>query len=88
MTRTEKVSQGEEGTNRISTSVDAPSLVVFKDRLDKALSCLIWGVVNLPTSGDWDWMTFKVPSNAMILRSLLFLWPCQLKNVMEMQCHF
>jgi len=42
MTRTEKVSQWEEGTNGISISVNAPSLEVFMDRFDKALSCPIW----------------------------------------------
>lgn len=71
MTRTEKVSQWEEGTNGISISVNAPSLEVFKDRFDKALSCPIWWVVTLLTAGHWDWVTFKIPSNA---KHSMILW--------------
>ena len=43
-------------------AVDAPSLEVFKARLDEALSNLIWGVASLPMAGGWNWVVFKLPS--------------------------
>jgi len=53
--------------------VDAPSLEVLKPRLDGALSSLSWGGAALPTTRDWNWMGFEVPSNpslSMILRNI------------------
>ena len=44
-------------------AVDAPSLGVFKARLDGALGNLGWWEVSLPMAGEWNWMGFKVPSN-------------------------
>ncbi|PKU33223.1 hypothetical protein llap_16473 [Limosa lapponica baueri] len=44
--------------------VDAPSLEVFKARLDGALSDLVWWEVSLPRAGVWNWMILKVPSNS------------------------
>jgi len=44
-------------------AVDAPSLEVFKARLDGALGSLSWWVATLPMAGHWGWMGFKVPSN-------------------------
>jgi len=35
-------------------AVDAPSLKVFKTRLDVALSNLIWWKVSLPVAGRWN----------------------------------
>jgi len=45
-------------------AVAAPSLAVFKARLDGALSNLVWWKVSLPMAG-WtgNRMIFKVPSN-------------------------
>ena len=43
-------------------AVDAPSLAVFKARLDGALGSLSWWVA-LHTGRGWNWMIFKVPSN-------------------------
>jgi len=34
-----------------SEAVDAPSLEIFKARLDGAVSNLLWGEVSLPTAG-------------------------------------
>jgi len=42
-------------------AVDAPSLAVFKARLDGALSNLVWWKVSPPMAGGL--MIFKVPSN-------------------------
>jgi len=44
-------------------AVAAPSLAVFKGRLDRALSNLVWWKVSLPMAGGWNWMIFKAPSN-------------------------
>jgi len=44
-------------------AVDAPSLEVFKARLDGAFSNLVWREVPLPMAGGWKWVGFKVPSN-------------------------
>jgi len=33
---------------------DAPSLAVFKARLDGALSNLVWWKVSLPMAGGWE----------------------------------
>ena len=44
-------------------AVGAPSLEVFKARLDGALGNLVWWEVSLPMAGGWNWMVFKVPSN-------------------------
>uniref|UniRef100_A0A672VCG7 Disco interacting A n=1 Tax=Strigops habroptila TaxID=2489341 RepID=A0A672VCG7_STRHB len=45
-------------------AVAAPSLAVFKARLDTgAWSNLLQWKVSLPVAGGWDWMSFKVPSN-------------------------
>ena len=44
-------------------AVAAPSLKVFKARLDGALSNLVWWKVSLPMAGGWNYMIFKVPSN-------------------------
>jgi len=41
----------------------APSLAVFKARLDGALSTLGWWKGSLPRAGGLDWMIYKVPSN-------------------------
>ena len=43
--------------------VDAPSLVLFKARLNRALGSLIWWMAALPMSGSWDYMIFEVLSN-------------------------
>jgi len=45
-------------------AVVAPSLTVFKGRLDEALSNLVWWKVALPTAGGGNKMIFKVPSNS------------------------
>jgi len=44
-------------------AVTAPSLAVFKARLDGALSNLVWWKMSLLVSGGWNQMIFKVPSN-------------------------
>ena len=46
-----------------SEAVNAPSLEVFKARLDGAVSNLLWRDVLLHTAGGWNWMILKVPSN-------------------------
>jgi len=43
--------------------VDAPSLEVFKARLDGALSKWSSGRYSCPGQEGWNLMTFKVPSN-------------------------
>ena len=51
-------------------AVDAPSLEVFRTRLDEALGSLgwyqIWGLVTLPVAGGWNLMILGVPSNPVI----------------------
>ena len=44
-------------------AVAAPSLAMFKARLDGALSTLGWWEMSLLTAGGWNEMIFKVPSN-------------------------
>ena len=48
-------------------TVDAPSLEVFKARLDGALGSLvqyqIWRLVALPVAGGWNLVIPEVPSN-------------------------
>jgi len=44
-------------------AVAAPSLEVFKARLDGALSNLVWWKGSLPMAGVWNWMIYKVTSN-------------------------
>jgi len=44
-------------------AVDAPSLEVFKTRLDGALSNLGWWKMSLLMAGGWNQMIFKVSSN-------------------------
>ena len=44
-------------------AVAAPSLEVFKARLDGALGSLLWWEVSLPMAGGWNWVGFKDPSN-------------------------
>jgi len=44
-------------------AVAAPSLAGFKARLDGALSNLGWWEMSLLMAGDWNQMSFKVPSN-------------------------
>jgi len=41
-------------------AVAAPSLAVFKARLDRALSNLVWWKGSLPTAGGWDWMIYWI----------------------------
>lgn len=41
----------------------APSLALFKAKLDGALSNLTWGKVSLPMAGRWNGEIFKVLSN-------------------------
>jgi len=49
--------------NRMSReAVDAPSLEVFKARLEGALGNLTWRVAALPRAGGWKWVGFEVPS--------------------------
>jgi len=43
--------------------VAAPSLAVFKARLDGALSTLLWWKGSLPMAGGWDWVICEVPSD-------------------------
>ena len=57
--------------------MDAPSLEVFKARLDGALGNLVWWEVSLPRAGGWNWMDFKAPSNpnhSMSLRIISILF--------------
>ena len=59
-------------------TVDAPSVGVFKARLDGALSCLIWWLTALCMAGGWNNMGFEVPSNpshSMIQQVMSLLWP-------------
>ena len=44
-------------------AVAAPSLAVFKARLDGALSNLVWWKGSLLMAGCWNEMIYKVPSN-------------------------
>jgi len=44
-------------------AVAAPSLEVFKARLDEALSTLGWWNVSLPVAGVWNEVVYRVPSN-------------------------
>jgi len=41
----------------------APSLEVFKTRLDGALGSLSWWVAALPTARQWNWVGFKLNSS-------------------------
>jgi len=53
-------------------AVAAPSLAVFKARLDGALSTLGWRKGSLPMAGGWSWMSFNgafQPQHAMALWS-------------------
>jgi len=43
--------------------VAAPSLEVFKARLDGTLSNLGWWKVSLPMTGGWNYVIYEVPSN-------------------------
>ena len=55
-------------------AVAAPSLAVFKARLDGALSSLVWWKVSLPMAGAWNEMILKVPSipnHSVILSCIL-----------------
>jgi len=47
----------------ITEAMVAPSLEVFKTRLDGALGSLSGWEASLPMAGSWDWMFFKVLSN-------------------------
>ena len=54
-----------EGSNLLRLPkdvVDAPSLEVFKARLDGALGSLSWCVTALPTAEGWSWTGFEVLS--------------------------
>jgi len=56
--------RGMSPWNRLlRAAVDAPSLAVFKARLDGALSNLVWWKVSLPMAGGWNRMIYKIPSN-------------------------
>ena len=44
-------------------AVAAPSLEVFRARLDGALSNLGWWKGSPPVAGVWNWMIYTVPSN-------------------------
>jgi len=44
--------------------VDAPSLEVFKVRLDGALSNLVYWEVSLPIAEGWNQIILKVPSKS------------------------
>ena len=44
-------------------SMAAPSLAVFKARLDGALRNLVWCKVSLLMAGGWNRVIFKIPSN-------------------------
>jgi len=44
-------------------AVDAPSLEVFKTRLDGTLSILVWWKMSLLMAGGWNQMIFRVPFN-------------------------
>jgi len=60
-------------------AVAAPSLAVFKARLDRALSSLVWWKVSLSMAGGWNWTIYKVPSNpnhSMIYGTSLFELRC------------
>jgi len=51
-------------------AVDAPSLQVFKARLDVALGSLVCWLATLPIAGSWNWMVIVVlfnPGHSMIL---------------------
>ena len=43
-------------------AADAPSLEVFKAKLDGALGSLIWWMGSLSMAGSWNWVVLKVPS--------------------------
>ena len=47
--------------------VDAPSLDVYKSRLDGALGSLSCWEDNQPTAVSWNYMGFKVPSGSTAL---------------------
>ena len=49
-------------------AVDAPSLEVFKGRLDGALGNLIYWVAALPVAGSWNYKIFKTFPTQAILR--------------------
>ena len=42
----------------------SPPLEVFKARLDEAI--LLQWKVSLPMSGDWTWITFRIPTQAIL----------------------
>jgi len=44
-------------------AVDAPSLEVFKAKLDGDLGSLSWWRAAVPMDGSGNWMGFKSPSN-------------------------
>ena len=51
---------------------EAVDVLVFKARLDGALSSLIWWVATLLMAEGWKWMIFKVPSNPNHYMILLY----------------
>jgi len=66
-------------------AVAAPSLAMFKARLDGALSTLGWWEMSLLTAGGWNEMIFKVPSNPNHSRILwCFTVPCTLDIIKEL----
>ena len=54
-------------------AVDAPSLEVFKAKLDGDLGSLSWWRAAVPMDGSGNWMGFKSPSNPS---HSVFLWFC------------
>jgi len=59
---------------RTKEAVDAPSLEVFKARLDVALGSLVWWFVILHIAEGWNWMSIVLfnPGHSMIFADL----PC------------
>jgi len=45
--------------NTLHKNVDAPSLAVFKARLNGALSTLVWWKGSLPVLGSWNQMRLQ-----------------------------
>ena len=49
-------------------AVGAPSLGVFKARVDGALGSLSCWVAALPMAGNWNWTNFIVSSNSCLFK--------------------
>ena len=72
---THKLAECKAMAQAAQRSCSAPSLEVFKARLDRALGSLGWGGAALSMAGSWNYMIFEVlsnPSHFMIMIIIRF----------------